>query len=400
MNMDNSTLFPPAPGLRWLLILCALAVVSQLYLPLPILPQLARELRVPQGVAAGVMSAFGLAYAAGFLVFGPLSDRLGRRRVMVWGLAALALISGLIGWTDSAPMVITGRALQGFIAAAFPPVVIAYLAERGTPRQRTWSVAWISTAFLSAGLLGQIYGSTVAGRWGLGVAMLPLALVYACTALALFMTPADARRTSSPSTWLAGYRPLSRLLANAHLRRVYGPALLVLMCFVTFYLALDAQVGAVLRAQGITPLMVRAVALPAFLAPLAIAAMMPRLGAQRLVMLGLCVGSAGLALCAWAGADHLHGLLAASVLFVAGVGISVPSLIARVAALADAPARGLAVALYTFVLFVGASLGPWLAQATAHWPLEHISALLATLLGLATLYAFTGRNAVAPPRAL
>ncbi|SSW73798.1 Bacillibactin exporter [Achromobacter veterisilvae] len=379
-----------------MLILCALAVVSLLYVPLPILPQLARNFHLAPGMAAGVMSAFGLAYAIGFMVFGPLSDRLGRRRVMVWGLFALALISAAITWADSVPLLIAGRALQGFAAATFPPVVIAYLAERGTPRQRTWGVAWISTAFLSAGLLGQIYGATVAGRWGLGVAMLPMAVVYACTAMALFMTPPDVRLASSrPSAWLAGYRPLGSLLADARLWRVYGPALLLLMCFVTFYMALDTHAGAALRAQGITPLIVRAVALPAFLVPLAVAVVMPRLGAPHMITIGLCTATAGLGLCAWAGSEYLHGLLAASVLFVTGIGISVPSLIARVAGLADASVRGLAVALYTFVLFVGASLGPWLAQSTAHWPLAHTLSLLTALLGAAALYVFTGRNVAA-----
>ena len=379
-----------------LLILCALAVVSQLYLPLPILPQLAHDLHVTPGAAAGVVSAFGLAYAAGFMVFGPLSDRLGRRSVMAWGLFTLALISGAIAWTDSAFLLMAGRVLQGFAASAFPPVVIAYLAERGTARQRTWGVAWISTAFLSAGLLGQIYGVTVAGRWGLGVAMLPLVLIYACTAGVLFMTSDDQRQTSGRPALLSGYRPLGRLLTDARLLRVYAPALLLLMCFVAFYLALDTRAGALLRAQGITPLMVRAVALPAFLMPLAVAVAMPSLGAQRMVTVGLCVAAVGLALCAWAGATHLYGLLATSVLFVAGIGISVPSLIARVAGLADAPVRGLAVALYTFVLFVGASLGPWLAQSTAHWPLARTLALLAAMLGMAALYVSTGRTAAVP----
>ncbi|WP_395316292.1 MFS transporter [Variovorax sp. UC74_104] len=315
---------------------------------------------------------------------------------MAWGLFALALVSAVIGWSDSASLLVAGRALQGFAAAAFPPVVIAYLAERGTPRQRTWGVAWISTAFLSAGLLGQIYGGTVAGRWGFGAAMLPLALVYACTAGALLLTDADAGQAPSHPSLLAAYRPVGRLLADASLRRVYGPASLLLMCFVTFYLTLDAHAGAALLNQGITPLLLRAVALPAFLAPLAIAAVIPRVGAQRMVIAGLGMAAAGLALCAWAGSTHLHGLLAASVLFVAGVGISVPSLIARVAGLADPPLRGLAVALYTFVLFVGASLGPWLAQSISHWPLARTLSLLAVLLTVAALYVFTGRNASTP----
>lgn len=388
MNTSTDSHIPSTP-LRALLALCALAVVSQLYWPLPVLPQVARAHGLTPGAAGMVVSAFGMAYAAGFLLFGPLSDRLGRRAVMAWGLAALAPLTAALAWAPSSAL-LAGRALQGLAAAAFAPAAIAYLSERGTPRQRTWGVAWISTAFLSAGLLGQMYGGAVAGRWGLGAAMLPLAAVYAITACALLRTPADARAAARALPSLrASIQAMSTLLADARLRRAYGPALLLLPCFVAFYLLLDWHAGAALHAQGITPLATRAVALPAFLAPLAVAAAMARIGAARLVALGLGTAATGLLLAAWAGAAHLPGLLAASVVFVLGVGTSVPSLIARVAGLAAAPVRGLAVALYTFVLFVGASLGPWLAQATAHWPLTQALGLLAALLGAAALYAAT-----------
>ncbi len=379
MSTTHLPLFP----LRALLVLCALAVVSLLYLPLPILPQLAQAHRMSAATATGVISAFGFAYATGFLIFGPLSDRLGRRTVMVWGLIALTLITALLATVESAPLLLAGRAAQGLAAAAYPPVVIAYLAERGTPGQRVWSVAWLSTAFLSAGLLGQIYGSAVAGHWGLGSALLPLAAVFALTAWRLWVTPADAARTPVPS--LPGYRSIGRILASPHLRRVYGPALLLLMCFVAFYMGLDAHLGPTLLAQGITPLIARELALPAFLAPLAVALVMPRWGAERVVKVGLVIATGGLALCAWAGDSHLYGLLIASVVFVAGIGISVPGLIARVATVAEASVRGLAVAFYTFVLFIGASLGPWLAQQTAQWPAGQAFLALAVLLGAVTL---------------
>lgn len=389
MNTSTDSHIPSTP-LRALLALCALAVVSQLYWPLPVLPQVARAHGLAPGAAGMVVSAFGMAYAAGFLLFGPLSDRLGRRAVMAWGLAALAPLTAALAWAPSSALLLAGRALQGLAAAAFAPAAIAYLSERGTPRQRTWGVAWISTAFLSAGLLGQMYGGAVAGRWGLGAAMLPLAAVYVITACALLRSPADARAAASALPSLrASMQAMGTLLADARLRRAYGPALLLLPCFVAFYLLLDLHAGAALRAQGITPLAARAVALPAFLAPLAVAAAMARIGAARLAALGLGTAAAGLLLAAWAGTAHLPGLLAASVVFVLGVGISVPSLIARVAGLAAAPVRGLAVALYTFVLFVGASLGPWLAQATAHWPQAAALGLLAALLGAAALYAAT-----------
>lgn len=65
MNQNKFTRHEPSTGLRLMLTLCALAVVSQLYVPLPILRQLAQTLHMTPGMAAAVMSAFGFAYAVG-----------------------------------------------------------------------------------------------------------------------------------------------------------------------------------------------------------------------------------------------------------------------------------------------------------------------------------------------
>lgn len=49
-------------------------------------------------------------------------------------------VTAALAWAPSATLLLAGRVLQG-LAAAFAPAAIAYLAERGTPRQPTWGVA-------------------------------------------------------------------------------------------------------------------------------------------------------------------------------------------------------------------------------------------------------------------
>ncbi|MCM2559654.1 MFS transporter [Alcaligenes faecalis] len=371
-------------GLRALMVVCALAVVSLLYLPLPILGVLKQSHSID---ATGMVSSFGFAYAAGFLIFGPLSDRVGRRNVMVAGLLALVSATVVLAVASTSWSLMVGRVLQGLAASSFPPVAIAYLAERGSPRQRVWSVAWMSTAFLSAGLLGQIYGGLVAGPWGLAAAFWPLCLVFALTAWCLWKKPADMQAGQGLSGFFSNYKAIGGLLADARLRRVYLPAFFLLMCFVAFYMALDSKLGMQFAQLGMSPLMTRAVVAPVFLMPLLVAVVMPKLGPQRTLCSGLACAAAGLALSAWAGEEHLMALLGASFLFVAGLGISVPSLIARVAAVSDISVRGLAVSLYTFVLFIGASLGPWLAQQTADMTLASTYLLLAGVLAICAIYA-------------
>ncbi|EMV8752349.1 MFS transporter [Escherichia coli] len=396
--MNISTTDSPTVMLRALMVLCALAVVSLLYLPLPVLHVLEQS----HGIgAAGMVSSFGFAYALGFLIFGPLSDRLGRRRIMVGGLLALVIATALLSLAHSPSTLVAGRVLQGLAAASFPPVAIAFLAERGSPRQRVWSVAWMSTAFLSAGLLGQVYGGVVAARWGLGAAFLPLCVLFVLTAWCLWRTPPDQTNPEGLKGFLRNYQSVGGLLADTRLRRVYVPAFFLLMSFVAFYLELDSKAGAQLMQLGISPMTTRMLAAPAFLMPLLVALVMPRFGAQRVLGFGLVCAACGLALSAMAGNAHPLALLAASVLFITGIGISVPGLIARVAGVSDAPVRGLAVSLYTFVLFVGASLGPWLAQQTSGMRMEAMYLLLAGLVGSCALYALTGlqrRDAAIAPR--
>jgi len=139
------------------MVICALTVVSALYLPIPILDLLAKNYAVSPISASMSISSFGLAYAFGFLFFGALSDRIGRKNVITYGLSALTLITLLLIWASNWQAFILLRSLQGFAAATFPTTALVYLSERGTPNQRVWGMAWITTALLGAGIFGQIY---------------------------------------------------------------------------------------------------------------------------------------------------------------------------------------------------------------------------------------------------
>jgi YNFM family putative membrane transporter len=72
----------PVAFLRQLVLLavCGLLVPAQLYLAIPLATPVQVSFAASESAAAWTGSAFSLAYAIGFLVFGPLSDRIGRRR--------------------------------------------------------------------------------------------------------------------------------------------------------------------------------------------------------------------------------------------------------------------------------------------------------------------------------
>lgn len=378
-------LYSPGLPLRALLVICALCVVSLLYIPISIIDDLATLYGTSAGLAAGVVTFFSFAYAIGFLIFGPLSDHLGRVKVISRGLVALSAVTLLLNLTDSMAVLLAGRALQGFIAASFTPVAIAYLSERGSPKQRSWGVAWISTAFLSAGLLGQIYGETIIRTWGISAGSIPLAGVYLLTALALKLTPADAAQMT---TFSLAERLISarQVLRNPWLHRIYFTAFILLMNFVAFYMVLNLHGGKILSAFGVTTFTVRLFSLPAFFMTLLAPYLLNVFNPKKVISAGLVLSIAGI-LAAMLGPDlGLYGVIIGSLFFVAGISIIVPGLIASIAAETRIEHRGMAVSFYTFVLFLGASLGPLLAQSITNLSAALALFVQAVILLIALIY--------------
>jgi len=135
-------------------------------------------------------------------------------------------------------------------------VAIAYLSKRGIPQQRGWSVAWISTAFLSAGLPGHIYDETVIRILGISAGSIPLVSVYLFTAWGLNLTPADASNSTSLSL-AERFRSAGQALHNPWLQHIFFATFILLMCFFSFYRASNLQAGKILSSFGVTTFTVR-----------------------------------------------------------------------------------------------------------------------------------------------
>ncbi len=94
------------------LLLGSQPVATDLYLPA--LPAIAAEMGNPSLTLTGLMLAFGFAQ----LLFGPLSDRFGRRPVLLLGCAAYALASFAGAWVTTLWGLVTCRGMQGAAMAA------------------------------------------------------------------------------------------------------------------------------------------------------------------------------------------------------------------------------------------------------------------------------------------
>ncbi|NEW72939.1 MHS family MFS transporter [Streptomyces rapamycinicus] len=154
---------------------------------------------------------FGLTFfirPLGAVVFGPLADRIGRKRVLVIVLLLMsgstALIGALPGYATigaAAPLLLVAlRALQNFSAAGELGSVSAFIVEYSGPRRRGFGTSWLmfsATIGFTSGsalvsVLVSLVGDTAMQQWGWRIPFLlaaPLGLIGLYIRLRLEDTP-------------------------------------------------------------------------------------------------------------------------------------------------------------------------------------------------------------------
>lgn len=110
----------PAPSRSLLFLLVALTALGEVstQLIIPGLGAIEQALVAPAGSALMALSAFVAAFGLGQLLFGPLSDRIGRRPVLISGLLLYVLATCSMLWVNDMGQFIAARVLQGLGACA------------------------------------------------------------------------------------------------------------------------------------------------------------------------------------------------------------------------------------------------------------------------------------------
>ena len=369
----------------------ALLVLMQLYLAIPLAPVVQQAFGSDTTSAAAALgTVYALAYGLGFLLFGPLSDRFGRKPILVPGMAALTLATAGLAVASTLSMVALLRGVQGLLAASFAAAALAYVSEALPPRWRSTGIGAISTSFLVAGIVGQVYAQAVAHilgwRWVFGLAAPAFGLATIALSTVLF----EPVRRGPPASLRQKYRELGAAVARRELALPYVACLPVLLSFVAMYAALGPLVQREFGLAETDVLFVRLAALPAMLlAPMA-GWLVGRHGATRVAVAGYLLAAAGLVAEAMA-VGALWALVLASLVFVAGIALLVPAVIALVGSRSGS-ARAGALGLTGLVVFTGAACGPLAAQLGLPFPV-----LMVVLAGLLVVAGFLVALSSRPP---
>jgi YNFM family putative membrane transporter len=209
---------------RAALSICAASyfIFAMMYVPQPMLPLFTQEFAVSETMASLIMSITVFSIGVCLLFFGPLSDALGRKSIMVWSMLGCTICTSIIALAPTVPWVITLRALQGIFLAGLPSVAMAYMSEQFTPRALGISIGIYISANTLGGMSGRIAGGALADLWGWRSAFLIVGCVsllfWICFAL---MLPHSKPVQRSPFRFQAAWAPMKLHVYDPCLRRAF-----------------------------------------------------------------------------------------------------------------------------------------------------------------------------------
>jgi DHA1 family bicyclomycin/chloramphenicol resistance-like MFS transporter len=305
-------------------------------------------------------SAYVVSYGALQVLYGPLSDRHGRRRVLLVGLSLAAAGSVLGALATGLDTLIAARVLQGAGTAAGAVAGRASVQDLFSGPQRTRVMAYVGMAMGLCPPLATVLGGQLHVRWGWQSNFVLMAVLAVLLLLAAWRgLPAPAAAPAPRQAhWL---REMGAAYARLLAERAFVLTVLVLSLTVAAFYAFLAGAPIVLRSYGIGPdrvgWFIMAVPLSYIGGNFLTSRLAQRWGDRRLMAAGQALSLAGVGLMLALGLAGASTPLAFSLpllLLGVGHGLLTPTCLARTVSLVPALAGSAAAVAGLLQQLVGA----------------------------------------------
>jgi len=154
-------------GLLWPLYLAVFVAVLGFTLIAPFFPSYAMDLGASYALLGFIISIYGAAQLVVQVPIGRLSDRMGRKKLMLLGLVTFALLPPLYIYAENAHTLLFIRALGGVGAALVWPTAMALIIDQSQSHSRGAAMGFYNASFFSALALGPFMGGVLYDHLGL-----------------------------------------------------------------------------------------------------------------------------------------------------------------------------------------------------------------------------------------
>ena len=176
------------------------AASSQVILIAPILPNISLELSVPEAHLSWLVTSYAIFLGIFALMTGPISDKLGRRRILLLGCASMALALYLHSLANSFSALIIVRSLAGAAGGMLSGAAVAYVGDYFPYERRGWANGWVMSGVAAGQIVGIPLGKFLAGAFSFKwpFLMYGIAMTFAAVLVGRFVPQPNVRLNKAP----------------------------------------------------------------------------------------------------------------------------------------------------------------------------------------------------------
>jgi predicted MFS family arabinose efflux permease len=182
----------------------------------PILPQIGDELGIADAVLGTLVSAYALMVGIFAIISGPISDKIGRRRILLLGTGVMTVALVAHVFVQGYASFLAVRLFAGVAGGILSGAAVSYVGDYFPYNRRGWATGWIMSGSAFGQIIGIPLGIVIAGRLGIrapfGIFAITMALTWV---LILLKVPQpDVRRSEGRLTAMGAFRDYLAMLAR------------------------------------------------------------------------------------------------------------------------------------------------------------------------------------------
>jgi DHA1 family bicyclomycin/chloramphenicol resistance-like MFS transporter len=185
----------------WLLVVVTIVGTLAMHMFLPALPDAARQLQAGASQMQLTITVYILGLGLGQLIYGPLSDSLGRRPMLLAGLSLYALASLAAFLAPSAPWLIAARLFQALGGCAGLALGRAIARDTSTPENAVGSLALLNLMMMIGPGIAPAIGSAIDDALGWRAIFATLAVVGGLTVFGIWKRLPETGRPTGRLDW-------------------------------------------------------------------------------------------------------------------------------------------------------------------------------------------------------
>ncbi|MGB1778917.1 MAG: MFS transporter [Longimicrobiales bacterium] len=167
----------------WLLVFSS---ASQTMILSPILPRIGDELDIADALLGTLVSVYSIMVGIFAILAGPVSDKIGRRQILLLGCASMAVALILHGFVTGYYSFITVRIFAGCAGGMLSGAAVSYIGDYFPYERRGWATGWVMSGSAFGQIFGIPMGILMADRWGFRSPFYLFAVTMALTVFLLF----------------------------------------------------------------------------------------------------------------------------------------------------------------------------------------------------------------------